>query len=150
MTKHKDLKSYLKAIPEERQPAFNNLRETINAAIDDKFEECLSYNMLGWVVPKSIYPEGYHCDPKLPLPFANLANQKGFIALYHSGVYADKQLHDWFVSEYPKYCNFKLDMGKSCIRFKRMDDIPYDLVGELMKRMDMAQWIDLYETKVKG
>lgn len=145
-----DLASYLAAIPEERLAVFNKLRATINENLDKKFEECLSYNMLGWVVPKSIYPEGYHCNTELPLPFANLANQKGFIAFYHMGVYADKQLYDWFVAEYPKHCKYKLNMGKSCIRFKGFSDIPYELVGELVRRMDMAQWINLYEKNVKS
>ena len=110
------------------------------------FEECMNYGMLGYVVPKSIFPAGYHCDPKLPLPFANIASQKNFIALYRMGIYADQELLQWFKAEYAQQCKYKLDMGKSCIRFKRMDDIPYDLVGKLMRKMNPNDWITLYES----
>ena len=103
--------------------------------------------MPAFVVPKSIYPNGYHCAPELPLPFINLASQKNCISLYHMGLYANTELHDWFVREYPKQCKYKLDMGKSCIRFKKMEDIPYDLIIELMKKMTTQNWIELYESK---
>lgn len=105
--------------------------------------------MIGYYVPHSKYPEGYHCDPKLPLPFINLASQKNSINLYHSGIYAKKELHDWFVSEYPKYSKRKLDMGKSCIRFKKLDDIPYELITELCTKMTVDEWISIYESVVK-
>ena len=105
--------------------------------------------MIGYVVPHSLYPDGYHCDPKLPLPFINLASQKHFVALYHSGIYADKNLLDWFVSEYPKYVKTKLDMGKSCIRFKKMENIPYPLIAELCQKMTPQAWIELYEQNIK-
>ncbi|MEN9001217.1 MAG: DUF1801 domain-containing protein, partial [Flavobacteriales bacterium] len=91
---------------------------------------------------------GYHCDPKLPLPFINLANQKGFIALYHMGIYADKKIYNWFVEEYAKVCKYKLDMGKSCVRFKKMNDIPYELIGELMHKFTPEQWIELYQNSI--
>jgi hypothetical protein len=113
------------------------------------FEEQMSYGMVGYVVPHKIYPDGYHCDPKLPLPFLSIASQKNFIALYHMGVYAVPELHDWFVSEYPKHCKSKLDMGKSCIRFKKMEDIPYDLIAELAKKMTVQDWISCYEKNYK-
>ena len=105
--------------------------------------------MIGYVVPHSIYPDGYHCDPKLPLPFANVASQKNFVALYHSGIYADEKTLNWFVKEYPKHCKTKLDMGKSCIRFKKMNDVPYELIKALIKKFTVKQWIKLYETNVK-
>jgi hypothetical protein len=101
--------------------------------------------MIGWGVPHSLYPKGYHCDPKLPLPFLSIASQKNFVALYHMGIYADKELHDWFIAEYPKHVATKLDMGKSCIRFKKPDSIPYDLIGQLVSKMTVQQWIDVYE-----
>lgn len=110
----------------------------------------MSYGMLGYVVPHSKYPDGYHCDPKLPLPFINLASQKNFVALYHSGMYANPKLYDWFVTEYPKHCKHKLDMGKSCIRFKSMNDIPYTLIGELSTKMTVDDWVTLYENNVKN
>lgn len=105
--------------------------------------------MIGYVVPHSIYPDGYHCDPELPLPFINLASQKNFIALYHSGIYAIPEIHDWFVGEYPKHTKKKLDMGKSCIRFKSMDDIPYDLIKELITKITLDEWVNCYESVIK-
>ena len=109
----------------------------------------MGYGMLAYVVPQSIYPDGYHCNPKLPLPFINLASQKNFIALYHSGIYASKELYNWFLAAYPKHCKRKIDMGKSCIRFKNINDIPYDLIGELCAKITVAQWIEQYEKNIK-
>jgi hypothetical protein len=105
--------------------------------------------MLCYVVPFSLYPSGYHCDPKLPLPFFSLASQKNFIALYHMGIYANPELLEWFVSEYPKHSKQKLDMGKSCIRFKKMDQIPYDLIAELLTKISPEEWIEIYEKAFK-
>lgn len=143
------VQDYIDNIPEERIVAFNKLRDVILANIPNGFEECVNYKMLGYVVPHSTYPDGYHCSPELPVPFANLANQKGNIALYHMGIYANKELYDWFVEEYPKHAKYKLNMGKSCIRFKRINDIPYDLIGELMTKMTVDDWIKLYEKNIK-
>jgi len=140
---------YISKLPEERKAAVSKLRETVRDNLPKGFEECISYKMIGYVVPHSLYPDGYHCDPKLPLPFVNIASQKHFVALYHSGIYADKGLLDWFVGEYPKYVKTKLDMGKSCIRFKKMDAIPYDLIKELCQKMSPEAWIQLYEKNVK-
>ncbi len=144
------VKEYIDQLPAERTTAFKKLRKTVKDNLPKGFKECINYKMLGYVVPHSLYPDGYHCDTKLPLPFINLANQKGFIALYHMGIYADKKLYDWFVSEYPKHCKYKLDMGKSCIRFKKIDDIPYDLIAELIQKMTVDDWVKLYEKNVKG
>ncbi len=144
-TKPTTIQEYLYAIPEERKASFDKLRSTILENIPEGFEETMSYKMLGYVVPHSIFPAGYHCDPKLPLPFINIANQKGFIALYHMGLYADSTIHNWFVEEYPKVCKYKLDMGKSCIRFKKMEDIPYELIAELIRKFTPEQWISLYQ-----
>jgi hypothetical protein len=140
---------YFAELPEERQAPMLKLRETILNNLDAKFEECMNYGMVGYVVPHSVYPDGYHCDPKLPLPFMNIASQKNFIALYHSGIYANPELMEWFVAEYPKYVKTKLDMGKSCIRFKKIDQIPYDLIAELVTKMTTDDWIELYEANVK-
>jgi uncharacterized protein YdhG (YjbR/CyaY superfamily) len=141
--------AYIAQIPEDRIPYFEQLRATILNHIPEGFEEQMSYGMIGYVVPKSIYPNGYHCNTDLPLPFVNIASQKNFIAVYHMGVYAKKELLDWFVNEYPKYSKRKLDMGKSCIRFKKMDDIPYQLIGELSAKMTVKEWIDIYENAWK-
>ena len=136
---------YLSELPEDRKEAMLKLRNAIKENLPQGFEEVISYGMLGYVVPHSIYPSGYHCDPKLPLPFINLASQKNFIALYHMGIYANKNLESWFVSEYPKHVKSKLDMGKSCIRFKKMDDIPFDFIGELATKVTVEDWISNYE-----
>lgn len=140
---------YITKLPEARQQVVSKIRETILKNLPEGFEEQMSYGMLGYVVPHSIYPDGYHCDTKLPLPFINLASQKNFVALYHSGIYADKKLLDWFIAEYPKHCKRKLDMGKSCVRFKYMDDIPYKLLAELCTKMSVKDWINLYEKNTK-
>jgi hypothetical protein len=106
--------------------------------------------MIGYVVPHSLYPDGYHCDPKLPLPFMSIASQKNFIALYHMGIYSDPELLEWFKAEYPKYVKTKLDMGKSCIRFKKPETIPYELIAQLSTKMTPQNWIDRYESVVKS
>lgn len=148
-SKAKTVADYLKEIPKERQEAFNKLRDTIVKNIPKGFSEGMGYGMMGYSVPHSIYPAGYHCTPELPLPFAGIASQKNFIAFYHMGVYADPELLKWFVAEYPKHCKSKLDMGKSCVRFKKPDDIPFKLIGELMKKMTVKEWIALYEKNYK-
>ena len=147
--KAETVEAYLEQLQEERKIAVQKIREVINANISGPNEETMSYNMIGWVIPKSEYPAGYHCDTKLPLPFINLASQKNFIALYHMGIYADEQLLQWFQNEYPRHAKYKLDMGKSCIRFKRVDDIPLELLGELISKMDTRRWIKIYEEKIK-
>ena len=140
---------YIKQLPEERQPVIQKLRETILTNLPKGFEEVISYGMIGYVVPHSLYPAGYHCTPELPLPFMNLASQKNFVAVYHMGMYAKKELLDWFTAEFPKHSTRKLDMGKSCIRFKNIDDIPYKLLGELASKMTMDEWIGIYESQFK-
>lgn len=139
------IEAYLEAIPDERKIPMAELRKVILKNLPKGFKETLNYQMIGYVVPHSIYPAGYHCDPKQPLPFMCIASQKNFIAFYHMGIYANKELLDWFVAEYPKYVKSKLDMGKSCIRFKKPEQIPYKLIGELVSKMSVKDWISLYE-----
>jgi hypothetical protein len=136
---------YVNAVDAERRPAFEKLRETILENIPDGFTETINYGMIGYVVPHNLYPPGYHCDPKLPLPFVSIAAQKNFLALYHMGIYADPKLLDWFVSEFPKHSKSKLDMGKSCIRFKKTSDIPHDLIAQLMQKISVDAWVEMYE-----
>lgn len=143
------ISEYVNALPEERRVVIQKLQSLMKKNLPKGFEEQLSYGMIGYVVPHKIYPDGYHCDPKLPLPFISMASQKNFIALYHMGIYAVPQLLNWFVEEYPKHCKSRLDMGKSCIRFKKMEDIPYDLLAELMKKMTVQDWISCYEKNYK-
>jgi hypothetical protein len=140
---------YMSTLPEERKPVMTELRKAIIQNLPKGFEEAINYGMLGYVVPHSIYPAGYHCDTKLPLPFLSIASQKNFIAVYHMGMYADQQLLDWFVAEYPKHSKAKLDMGKSCIRFKKMDQVPVELIGELASKMSVEDWIGIYERAFK-
>ena len=141
---------YISQAPEERKDALKNLRNTINKNLPKGFEEGIQYGMIGYYVPHSIYPDGYHCTPSEPLPFMSFASQKNSVNLYHSGIYAIPELRDWFVSEYPKHCKRKLDMGKSCIRFKKIDEIPFELIGELSSKITVEEWINIYENNIKN
>jgi len=136
---------YIKQLPPDRQKAIKKLRAVVRKNLPKGFKEEMNYNMLGYVVPHSIYPDGYHCDTSKPLPFMNIASQKNFVALYHMGLYSDKKLYKWFVDEYKKQVDTKLDMGKSCIRFKKLDNIPYELLGELSSKISVDEWIKIYE-----
>lgn len=136
-------------VSEDRLEAFNKLHESIVNSMPKGFEAAISYGGLGYVVPHSLYPAGYHCKPAEPLPFAGIASQKNAINFYHMGIYANPELLNWFVEEYPKHCKQKLDMGKSCIRFKKFNEIPFELIGELMKKMTVQDWIDLYEASFR-
>jgi hypothetical protein len=140
---------YIDSLPEDRKQAVMELRKVILKNLPKGFSEVMSYGMLGYVIPHSLYPDGYHCDPNVPLPFISVANQKNFIAVYHMGIYADNKLLDWFTKEYPKHSKTKLDMGKSCMRFKKPDQIPFKLIGELASKMTPKEWIALYEKALK-
>ena len=141
--------NYVEQLSDERKLAISKLRQTILSNLPKGFKEEMSYAMIGYVIPHSIYPPGYHCNPKLPLPFINIASQKNFIAFYHMGIYAEKEIQDWFTSEYPKHSELKLDMGKSCIRFKKPEQIPFELIGELVQKITVKKWIEIYESKIK-
>lgn len=140
---------YVAQLPDDRKVAITALRQTIMENLPPGFEECISYGMIGYVVPHSIYPSGYHCDPKLPLPFLSIASQKNFVAVYHMGIYMDPDLLEWFTAEYAKRVKGKLDMGKSCIRFKKPTEIPVELIGELASKMTVQDWIGVYEKALK-
>jgi hypothetical protein len=139
------VEDYLNQVPEERKASFGKLYETVSQNLPSGFQENLSYGMIGWSIPLETYPPGYHCMPNTPLPFINLASQKNFISLYHMGIYAEPDLLHWFVNEYPKHSPRKLDLGKSCIRIKKTDDIPFELIAELCQKMTPQDWITLYE-----
>jgi hypothetical protein len=143
------VKEYLSSLPEERIEPMNKLYKAIKKNLPKGFAEGMSYGMLGWSVPHSTYPQGYHCDPAQPLPFLSVASQKNFIAVYHMGIYSDPKLLEWFTDEFPKHSKRKLDMGKSCIRLKNMNDIPYDLIGKLASKMTPNDWIAMYEKALK-
>lgn len=148
-SKAKTPTDYINELPDDRKEAIKNLRSVIKKNIPKGFKEAMSYGMIGYVVPHSIYPGGYHCNPKLPLPFISLASQKNYISFYHMGLYSGNELYDWFVKEYPKHSKSKLDMGKCCIRFKKNDDIPYKLIGEICSKITPKEWIKIYETAYK-
>ncbi len=141
--------AYIAEIPEERLTAFNKLRAVIKKNLPKGFKETMGYGMMGYCVPHSLYPAGYHCNPKDPLPFIGLASQKNFIAVYHMGIYADPALLKWFTTEHAKASPRKLDMGKSCIRYKKPYDIPFELIGELASKMTPQDWIARYEKMLK-
>lgn len=148
---HEDnsVSNYILNLPEDRQSAMEQLRKTIAKNLPKGFKETICYGMIGYVVPHSIYPAGYHCNPSLALPFLSIASQKNFIAIYHMGIYADPELLAWFQTEYSHRAKGKLDMGKSCVRFKKIEQIPFELIGELCKKMSPKQWIALYEKQYK-
>lgn len=141
--------AYMAELPQDRKQAMSALRDVIVKNLPTGFQEVMSYGMLSYVVPHSVYPKGYHCDTKQPLPFISIASQKNFVAVYHMGLYADEGLLNWFQAAYSKQSTSKLDMGKSCIRFKKIDQIPFQLIGELTSKMTPQEWISIYESKFK-
>jgi hypothetical protein len=143
------IEEYIDQLPEERKDPIAKLRSVINKNLDKTFKEQMSYGMLGYIVPHNVYPAGYHCSPELPLPFMNLASQKNFISLYCMSLYAASPILAWFELEWSKHTTAKLDMGKSCVRFKKMDTIPYKLIGELCTKMNAKDWITTYESLYK-
>ena len=143
------VEKYLSELPEDRKLPMINLRNIIKNNIPNGFEEVMSYGMIGYVVPHSVYPNGYHCNPKLPLPYINIGSQKNFIVLHHLGIYGINEILDWFVAEYPKHANHKLDMGKGCVRFKKTNEIPYKLIEELINKISLEKYIAQYEENIK-
>lgn len=148
-SKAETIEQYLEELPEDRQMVISKIRKTILDNLPEGFEETMSYGMIGYTVPHSIYPAGYHCSPKLPLPFINLASQKNYVALHLMSM-ANQSIAEWFTNEYPNHSTTKLDMGKGCIRFKKLDQIPYKLVGEAVAKMDVNEWIAFYEETYKN
>ncbi|QDO93333.1 DUF1801 domain-containing protein [Formosa sediminum] len=141
--------NYIKNLPEKRKTPISKLRQVILDHLPTGFQETMSYGMIGYVVPHKTYPRGYHTNPNLPLPFINIASQKNHIALYHYGIYANEPLLNWFTAQYAKHSKYKLDMGRICIRFKKTDDIPYALIGELVSKMTPEQWIEAYKNTLR-
>jgi len=149
-SKSKTVPEYIDSLPPERKQIINSIRKVIRKNLPKGFQEEMNYGMIGYVVPHKIYPDGYHCDPTLPLPLFGLASQKNFIAIYHMGIYAQPKLLEWFQDEWRVHSTKKLDMGKSCIRFKKPEDVPLDLIGELVTKMTPQQWIGIYEKAFKN
>ena len=140
---------YIASLPDDRRAALSAIRDVVNKNIDPGFKEGMGYGMMGWVVPHSLYPAGYHCDPKQPLSYMGVASQKNHISIYSMCLYSDSALLDWFRAQWPKHSTKKLDMGKSCMRFKKLDDVPLDLIGELAGKFTPQQWIEMYERELK-
>jgi uncharacterized protein YdhG (YjbR/CyaY superfamily) len=143
------VQEYIEALPENRKPVIEKMREVILANLPDGFEEQISYGMISYVVPLSRFPQGYRAKKGEPLPFISLASQKNYLALYHMGLYGNPKLEEWFVKEYAEQVPTKLDMGKSCIRFKNPDHIPYDLIAELCQKITVDEYITAYEQALK-
>lgn len=136
---------YLSNLPIERNAAIKKLRNTVKKNLPKGFKEVMAYGMINYVVPHTIYPEGYHCNPQQALPFISIGSQKNYIVLHHMGIYGSKKLLNWFIEEYKKSIPGKLDMGKGCIRFKKPEQIPFELIAELAKKISVEDWITIYE-----
>lgn len=149
-SKAETVDQYINELPEDRKEVLQHLRGVVLQNLPEGFQECMNYGMIGYVVPHTIYPDGYHCDTSLPLPFMNIASQKNHIGFYHMGIYSDESLLNWFTGEYKKQIPTKLDMGKSCIRFKNPKKIPFELLGELVSKMTVNEWIEKYESAIKN
>jgi len=142
------VEEYIAALPDNRRSVIERLRNIILSKLPEGFTEQISYGMISYVVPLSIYPKGYHVKKGEPLPFLALASQKNHVALYHLGLYASPEIEMWFVAEFAKRTSLRLDMGKSCIRFKNMSLIPFDLIAELCEKMTVNDYITLYEKSI--
>ena len=142
------VEQYIEQLPEDRKATIKKLRNIIKKNMPKGFEETVCYGMIGFVVPHSKYPAGYHCNPSQPLPFMNLASQKNSITIHHMGLYGNPELLKWFVAEHAKASPKKLDMGKGCIRYKKPEDIPYDLIGTLAAKVKPEEWIAWYQKAI--
>lgn len=147
-SKAKTIEEYLAELPPDRRDAINAVRKVILKNLPKGYEEMMQYGMIGYAVPLKLYPAGYHCDPSQPLCYCALASQKNYLSLYLMCVYGDKETHKWFVKEY-KASGKKLDMGKSCIRFKKLDDLPLDVIGQAVARMPVRKLIEWNEVARK-
>ena len=145
----RNIKNYIDNLPQDRKDALIKIRQTIKENLPEGFEEQMAYGMPSVVVPHSIYPEGYHCKPSQALPFISFASQKNYITFSHMGLYADSELMNWFKAEFDNYIPTKPDIGKSCIRFRKPEQIPYELIAELVSKITPQQWVELYEQSFK-
>jgi hypothetical protein len=148
-SKAKTVQEYLDQLPDHRHEAISAVRDVMLKNLPKGFEEGMQYGMIGYFVPHSVYPDGYHCNPKEPLPYASLAAQKNYMSIYLMCIYGDEAHRDWFVEAWNK-TGKKLDMGKSCVRFKKLEDVPLKVVGQAMKRVSVKKYIDFYESATKG
>ncbi len=141
------VKDYLDSLPEDRRKALRKVRAAVNRRLPKGYKEGIQYGMIGWFVPHSVYPDGYHCDPKQPVPFAGLASQKNYMSLYLMCIYGDPKHKAWFEKEWKK-TGKKLSMGKSCVRFKTVDDVPLDLIEEAVARVPVEDFLAHYDKMI--
>jgi hypothetical protein len=138
-------KEFIESLPDDRKKAITELRQAINKNIPKGFKESVAYNSIVWSVPHSSYPAGYHCDPAKPLMLMCLSSPRSHISLHHIGLYGSPELLKWFTAEWPKHSSKKLDMGKGCVRFKKPEDVPIELIGKLAAKLTPQQWVEQYE-----
>ncbi len=143
------VQQYLDELPDDRRVAISVVRQVMRKNLPKGFEEGIQYGMIGYYVPHSVYPDGYHCNPKEPLPYASLASQKNHMSIYLMCIYGEEKHRKWFVDAW-KESGKKLDMGKSCVRFKKLEDVPLQVVGQAIQRVTVKKYIDVYETAMKG
>lgn len=148
-SKAKTVTEYLNELPADRQKVVTDMRKALKQNLPKGFEECMSYGMVNYVVPHSLYPNGYHVTPQLPLPFIAIASQKNYISLYHMALY-EGSLLEWFQEEWKEHTSKKLDMGKCCVRFKKPEDVPIELIEKLAEKMTPQQWIKHYEAALQS
>ncbi|MBX2962286.1 MAG: DUF1801 domain-containing protein [Cyclobacteriaceae bacterium] len=148
-SKAKTVTEYMESLPDDRKKIITAMRKAVKKNLPKGFKETMQYGMISYVVPRSLYPAGYHANPNDELPFISIASQKNHIALYHMMVYQG-DLHDWFVKEWKKATDKKLDMGKSCIRFRNANDVPLALIGKLSSKITPAMWIKVYSGEQAG
>ena len=139
-----EIDQYIDRVESKWKDSFITLKEVMDQHIPSGFELEMQYDMPSYVVPLATYPDGYHCKKDTPLPFISIAAQKKHIAVYHMGIYADPELLTWFQEEYPNHMDTKLNMGKSCIRFTNPSKIPFQLIGELVSKLTVEDWIEMY------
>ena len=142
------VEQYLASLPEDRRAAISAMRNAILKNLDKDYEEGMQYGMIGYYVPHKVFPAGYHCDPKQPLPFASLASQKNHMAIYLMGIYGQPREEKWFRDAWAK-TGKKLDMGKSCVRFKKLEDVALDVIGEAIRRAPAKAYIQHYESVIR-
>lgn len=140
---------YVASLPSDRRKSIEILRKLLRTHLDPVLEEVMQYGMITWVVPHRVYPAGYHCQPTDPLPVVSLASQKNNLALYLMPLYGDPQLSTWFDAAWKK-SGYRLDRGKSCVRFRSLEEIPLDVVAELLKKINVPAWIRLQESQRRG
>ena len=148
-SKASTVSEYVAELPEDRRVAIEAIRKTIKKNLDKRFKEGMQYGMIGYFVPHSVYPDGYHCDPRQPLPFAGLASQKNHIGIYLMCIYGDEKHQKWFQGAWKK-TGKKLDMGKACIRCKNLDGVALDVIGEAIRRVSVDDYIATYESNIKS